>query len=65
MKAMVKAKQARARKRDLFAELSEGMTAGKANLSHPYIGSDTCPGEVSRQVKRLLRERFRDKRKRG
>jgi hypothetical protein len=34
----------------------------KADLSHPYIGSDIQQGDVARHVKRLLRERFRDKR---
>jgi len=39
--------------------------ARKADLSHPYIGSDIRQGDVSRHVKRLLRERFHGKRTRG
>jgi hypothetical protein len=46
-------------------ELLRGPETGKVDLSHPYIGSDTRQGDVSRDVKRLLRERFRGKRMRG
>jgi len=46
-------------------ELLRAPEAGKVHLGHPYIGSDTRHGEVSRHVKRLLRERFRGKRTRA
>jgi Arc/MetJ-type ribon-helix-helix transcriptional regulator len=46
-------------------ELLRVPEARKADLSHPYIGSDNGQGDVSRHIKRLLRERFRGKRTRG
>ncbi len=34
---------------------------GKAGGDHPFVGSDTNPGDVARHTKRLLREHFRGK----
>lgn len=34
---------------------------GKADLDHPFVGSDTTSGDVARHTKRLMRERFRGK----
>jgi Arc/MetJ-type ribon-helix-helix transcriptional regulator len=42
-------------------ELLQASAKGKADLNHPFIGSDTTSGDVARHTKRLLRERFRGK----
>ncbi len=39
-------------------ELLRTPAKGKADLDHPFIGSDTSAGDVARHTKRLLRERL-------
>ncbi len=38
---------------------------GKLVLEHPFVGCDKRPGDIARNVKRLLRERFRGTGSRG
>ena len=38
--------------------LLQASVKGKADLNHPFIGSDATSGDVARHTKRLLRERF-------
>ena len=42
-------------------ELLQTPAKGKADLDHPFVGSDASFGDVARHTKRLLRERFRGK----
>ena len=41
--------------------LLRAAVTGKADLDHPFVGSDSSSGDVARHTKRMLRERFRGK----
>lgn len=42
-------------------DLLKPSAAGKSRLDHPFIGCDKRPGDIARNVKRLLRDKFRGK----
>ena len=42
-------------------DLLKPAVRSKSEVDHPYVGSDKRPGDVARNVKHLLRERFRGK----
>jgi hypothetical protein len=46
-------------------DLLKPAAPGKFDLEHPFIGCDKRPGDIARNVKRLLRERFRGAGSRG
>ena len=46
-------------------DLLKPLAPGKSGLDHPFIGCEKRPGDVSSNVKRLLRERFRGRGSRG